>query len=143
METHESQDSFVIMGNIPGVHKDEIETTVLPDGTLQISGVRVPTPEEIAIMRRQIRARYTPESDEEEDILLLKLGVGRFGRFVKKYQLPEHVNTDSIEGQYKDGILLIRIPKPKPVRRQREAPLNYAYPFNPYMRDVPFWGNRL
>jgi len=138
METKETPDSYIIMSNIPGIHKDEIETTVLPDGTLQISGVRVPTPEEIAIMRRQIRARYTPKSDEEEDMLLLKLGVGRFGRFVKKYQLPEGLDTDDIQGQYKDGILTIRIPKP-PQRRQRDIPY---YSFNPYMRDVPFWGNR-
>jgi len=143
VEVIEGADAFTIMANIPGIHKDEIETVILPDGTLQISGVRVPTAEEIALMRRQIHSRYTPQSDEEEDMLVLRLGVGRFGRFVKKYQLPKGLNLEAIQGQYKDGIVYISVPKPKSsAGRQRDNPYN-AYPFSPYMSEVPFWdGNR-
>jgi len=130
------------MANIPGIHKDEIETVILPDGTLQISGVRVPTAEEIALMRRQIHSRYNPQSDEEEDMLVLRLGVGRFGKFVKKYQLPKGLNLEAIQGQYKDGIVYISVPKPKSsVGKQRDNLPYNAYPFSPYMSEVPFWAS--
>jgi len=143
VEIFEEDDSYTIMANIPGIHKDEIETTILPDGTLQMSGVRVPTQEEINLLRRQIHTRYSPQSDEEEDMLVLKLGVGRYGRFVKKFKLPEGLDIDKIQGQYKDGIILITVPKPSaaPRRQQHDIPINH-YPFSPYMSDVPFWGSR-
>jgi len=129
------------MANIPGIHKDEIETTILPDGTLQISGVRIPTQEEINIIRRQIHSRYTPRSDEEEDMLVLKLGVGRFGRFLKKFKLPSDLIMDQIHGQYKDGIVYISVPKPKQTTFRRQSHREVPDPFFPYMTDVPFWGS--
>jgi HSP20 family molecular chaperone IbpA len=139
VEVIEGEDSYTIMANVPGIHKDEIETVILPDGTLQISGVRVPTTEEIALMRRQIHSRFTPQSDEEEDMLVLRLGVGRFGRFEKRFQLPKGLNLEGIQGQYKDGAVLITVPKPKSARpKQRNYPYN-AYPFSPFMSEVPFW----
>jgi HSP20 family molecular chaperone IbpA len=139
VQIFEGGEEYTIMANIPGIHKDEIETTILPDGTLQLSGIRIPTPEEINLLRKQIHSRYTPKSDEEEDMLVLKLGVGRFGRFMKKFRLPTDLNIDQIHGQYKDGIVYISIPKPANMKKQREIPKQY--PFVPFMYDVPFWDN--
>jgi HSP20 family protein len=38
----------------------------------------------------------------------------RFGDFIIDFELPTHVNTDEVEAVYKNGFLVIQLPKARP-----------------------------
>jgi len=97
---------------------NSIKIRLSEDGReLTISGVRTPSPSELAAMRAQLAAykqtygaaRLPPGETDEQ--LLLRVGAGRFGSFSESFQVPEDVDVQNISGGYERGVLRVVLPK--------------------------------
>ena len=86
----ETDDNFELQFAIPGINKDDI-TIDLEDGTLTVGG-----------------ERKFEETKNEKNFHSVET---RYGSFKRSFKLPENVAEDKVEASYKDGILLIQIPK--------------------------------
>ena len=97
----EEEDHFLLMADLPGVNKDEIEVKV-EDNTLLLSGKR--------------------DSVSEEETKGYRYSERRFGSFSRRFRLGEGVNPTGIEAAYKDGVLTVTLPK-KPEAQPRQIPV--------------------
>jgi HSP20 family protein len=99
----EAEDHFVLKADLPGLSQDDVSIEV-QDGTLTISGERK------AEHEQRERGWYRIERS--------------FGSFSRSLTLPEGVNPEGIQAEFKDGVLEVQIPKPeerKPRRIQISA----------------------
>lgn len=86
----EDQDHFSVTLEIPGLKKDEIKVT-LQDQTLTISGEKKREAEEKNKTYHRVERSY--------------------GTFVRTFELPSDVDANKINAEFKDGILMITLPK--------------------------------
>jgi len=90
LELVDAGDNFVLKAQLPGIDPNDIDVQVTPEA-ISISGER----------------RY--ENTEE------KLGYVRsefrYGKFHRVLPLPAHIQNDSVQAEYKDGILTLTLPK--------------------------------
>ena len=98
VDIEETEDSFVLKADIPGVSPEDIELT-MDKGVLAIKGER------------------KSESTEEKNGYTRT--ERRFGRFERRFSLPDTADAENIEARGKDGVLAIVIPK-KPVAQARK-----------------------
>ena len=99
LELRENQDSYQVSVELPGVDRKDVEVT-LHDGVLSITGER----------------KQETEVKEDEYVRTERA----YGRFQRQVALPQPVNADSVKAAYKDGVLIITLPKsaearPKPI----------------------------
>jgi len=90
VDVKETDNSFVLSADIPGLTKKDIKINVA-SGKLSISGER------------------TYETDQEKDNYHYR--ERRFGSFDRSFNLPETVDEDNISASFKNGILSIQLPK--------------------------------
>jgi HSP20 family protein len=88
----EEKDAYRIDLDLPGLRKDNIKLTV-QDDHLEISGER-------NFVRREDQQGY--ERLERS-----------YGSFRRSFRLPEGIEAGGIESTYENGVLTVRIPKPK------------------------------
>lgn len=89
LEVVDKTDEVLIVAELPGVNKDDVEITVLGD-TLTIAGEKkLPAEKDVTYIRHE-----RPH--------------GRFRRLV---DLPYAVDQNKVAATYKDGILTITLPK--------------------------------
>ena len=92
-------DDFVIITELPGVTKSDIEVQ-MKGRTLRLSGTKtVAFPEKAAVHRRERLA----------------------GRFDRAVTMPVEINPDGVKAEYRDGILALFLPraeseKPKSIK---------------------------
>jgi len=86
----EYDNRFEIHVDLPGVAADDVDVT-LENGVLSISGER--------------KAR-----DEDKDVLNYRKERG-YGRFHRRFVLPNRVDSDGVKATGRDGVLEITIPK--------------------------------
>jgi len=86
----ETDKAFRIEVELPQVDKKDVKIEV-QDGHMSISGERKHETEEKGEKSHRIE-RY-------------------FGRFSRTFTLPENVNADKTKADYKDGVLVIKLPK--------------------------------
>ena len=84
----ETDDSYLIFMDLPGVPKDSVKIT-FEEGVLRVSGER-PMPEE--------NVRYYHIERPH-------------GRFFRTFTFARNINPDNISASYKDGVLTITVPK--------------------------------
>ncbi|GHS87207.1 heat-shock protein [Campylobacterota bacterium] len=94
VNTRESGEAYTITLDLPGVEKDAIAVD-LKDNVLTISGER----------------KFENEA-REEDYYRLE---SRYGRFERRFSLPDNTNPDAIEAGYKNGVLTLTLPKTQPM----------------------------
>lgn len=88
-------DSVVVVAELPGQNKDEVELTVLGN-TLTIAGEKkLPTEEEGVTYMRHERPH---------------------GEFRRLIEMPYSVDKENISASYKDGILTVTLPKAEEVK---------------------------
>ena len=102
VDVYEAQDRFVISAELPGLKKNEINID-FNDNVLTISGEK--------------------KSEEETENNKFIHFERRFGKFERKFRIPDHVDHEKISAVYKDGVLEISIPrieesKPKKINVQ-------------------------
>ncbi|MGE4294096.1 MAG: Hsp20/alpha crystallin family protein [Campylobacterales bacterium] len=93
VNTRESAEAYFIQIDLPGVDKEAIAVDV-KENVLSVSGER----------------KYEKET-KEEDYYRLE---SRYGRFERRFSLPENTDADAIEAGYKNGVLTIKLPKTQP-----------------------------
>jgi len=92
----EDDKEYLIKAEIPEVDKKDVKVTV-QDGVLTIQGERKQEKEEKDKRFHRVERSY--------------------GTFVRTFSLPEDVAEDRMKAEFKDGVLLIHLPKtekPKP-----------------------------
>src|SRR4051812_19633191 len=88
----EKKDAYVVRAELPGVERSNIEIT-LEKSVLTISGQK---------------SAMTEGRDEEIRVFAAERVAGAFSRSLR---MPEHIDGDKIEAEYKDGLLTVTIPK--------------------------------
>lgn len=91
VDISETPDAFHIHAEVPGVNKDDIKVT-LQDGVLTIQGER----------REEKPAEEGSKQHRVERF---------YGSFARSFTLPESVDEDGVEAEYKDGILNLKLRK--------------------------------
>ncbi len=91
VDIYNEDNSIVVKAELPGVDKDNINIDV-KDRVLTLKGER------------------SSDNEVKEDKYYRRERT--FGKFERRFSLPENVNADDIKADYKDGVLRIEIPKP-------------------------------
>ena len=86
----ETDDQLKLNFEMPGIDKSKIKVTV-KNGLLTVSG-----------------ERNVEQKTETEDFVRSEIFSGQFSR---SFTLPKNVRTDKIKADYKNGMLLISLPK--------------------------------
>jgi HSP20 family protein len=90
MELVDAGDNFVLKAQLPGIDPKDIDVQVTPEA-ISISGER----------------RYD-NTDEKPGYVRSEF---RYGKFHRVLSLPAHIQNDSVQAEYKDGILTLTLPK--------------------------------
>ncbi len=95
-DIYEDEGEYTLALDLPGIRREQLEVS-LDEGRLTVRGERAPH----AAPERTRRAERP------------------FGRFVRSFTLPDVVDRKKIAADYKDGVLLLHLPKRKeqPARR--------------------------
>jgi len=103
VDIHEEAKQFVVHADLPGVKPADIEITA-EKGVLSLRGAR----------------NFERKNDDGHYSRVERVT----GKFVRTFTLPENVQTDPINAQFKDGVLELTIPKaakPEPRRIEVQA----------------------
>jgi len=98
IDVHEDKDNLVVTAELPGMKKDEIEIS-LHDNALTISG-----------------ERKGEREFKDAEVYRAERFVGRFQRTIT---LPTPVAADKVKAQYKDGVLVVTLPKTEEAKPKR------------------------
>ena len=90
IDVSETDDQFLIAAELPGMNKEDISIN-LENGRLSISGERSFKNEEEGKTFHRVETKY--------------------GSFERSFQLPDHVDEESINASYENGLLNISINK--------------------------------
>ena len=91
VDISEEDEKYQIKADLPGVEKKDI-TVSLHDGVIRISGEKKTETESGKDSKNHRKERF-------------------FGSFSRSFVLPETVDEDKVEANYKDGVLILDIPK--------------------------------
>lgn len=93
VDIKETDESFLLTADVPGVSKDNVKISVTPDDVLTISGER----------------KHEAESDDQET------GFHRiersWGSFARSFKLPPSVKAEDIKAKVEEGVLTLTMPK--------------------------------
>lgn len=90
VEITEDKDQLRLKAEMPGMEKDAIKV-LIEDGVLTISG-----------------ERKAERKEDDPDYLWSEISNGSFSR---SFTLPDYVEADKIDADYKNGILILSLPK--------------------------------
>ena len=97
---HETDKTFNITAELPGINKGDIELTI-QNGVLEIKG------------------ESTEEKKEEKEGQLIRREY-RSSKYYRCFNLPEHIDEDKIEANLEKGILNVTIPKVEPKEPEKK-----------------------
>jgi len=90
LDVHESASAITVEADLPGVEEKDLEVT-LTGNRLTISGKR--------------------EAERNEDGTTWYTYERSYGSFSRTFTLPEGVDTDRVDGELKNGVLTVHLPK--------------------------------
>ena len=90
VDIHETEDSFVVKADLPGISKEDIQID-LKDSTLTLKGEK----------------KFENKVSKENYIRVER----SYGTFVRSFTLPQNVDAEKIKAVYKDGVLELTLPK--------------------------------
>ena len=91
VDIEEAEDKYVIKADLPGVDKKDIDVK-LENGVLSIRGEKQTEKETGKGSKRHRTERF-------------------HGTFARSFTLPEAVKAEKVDASYKDGVLMLAIPK--------------------------------
>ncbi len=97
----EDKDSFVLKLDLPGINKDDVKISY-SDGTLTISGER----------------KLEKETKEAKFHRMERT----YGKYFRSFTLPGKINENKIDAEFKDGQLIITVPKAEEAK-PKEIPI--------------------
>ncbi len=89
-DIYEDKDKYTLKLDLPGIKKDDVKISYV-DGQLSISGERV-------------------QESEHKDAKCHRIE-RVFGKYYRSFNLPDHIKSDNISAEFKDGQLTITVPK--------------------------------
>lgn len=90
LDIHESESEYVVTIELPGVRKEDVSVEIT-EGVLNIHGEKTSGREE-----KKERSRWVERV---------------YGSFQRAFTLPANAASDRIDASFKDGVLIVRIPK--------------------------------
>jgi len=90
LELVDAGDNFVLKAQLPGIDPKDIDVQVTREA-ISISGER----------------RYENRDNKSGGVR----SEFRYGKFHRVLTLPAHIQNDSVQAEYKDGILMLTLPK--------------------------------
>jgi HSP20 family protein len=90
VDIYETADSIVLKAELPGIDPKDVDVRV-EDNTLFLKGER----------------RFEKEVKEENYHRVER----SYGSFARSFSLPNSIDTDKVEAEYKDGVLTLNMPK--------------------------------
>lgn len=90
VDIYETNDSFVVSADLPGLNKDEIQID-LKDNTLTLKGEK----------------KFEEKVSKDNYIRVERA----YGSFVRSFTLPQNIDPEKIKAKYKEGVLEVTIPK--------------------------------
>jgi HSP20 family protein len=94
----EESDAYVFHADLPGVPKENVDIT-FEDNILTVSGSRERHDESNQGQYRRVERRY--------------------GRFTRSFALPSQVDTNKVDASFRDGVLVIRVPKAETAKARK------------------------
>lgn len=98
VDIKENDDSYMILADLPGVAKDDIDVR-LDNGVLSISGEKHVDKETGKGTRHHRTERF-------------------HGSFSRRFTLPSTIDAEKVNADYKDGVLTLAIPKVEEEKRK-------------------------
>jgi HSP20 family protein len=98
LDISEQKDAYVVSVELPGVSPEDLDIT-LEDGLLTLQGER----------------RFEQESSDRQWHRIER----RYGSFRRAITLPSQVQADSIEANFDNGVLTVRVPKAEEAKPKR------------------------
>jgi HSP20 family protein len=100
MDLVETEDSFVLKADLPGLSEGDVNVEV-EDKVLTVSG-----------------ERKAEHEDEREGYVRVERSYGSFHRSLT---LPEGIDAEAVQATFENGVLEVRIPKPKERKPRKVA----------------------
>lgn len=97
----EYPNSYVFVVDMPGIKASEIKVQVESENVLVVSGERKRDPK---------------EKDNKDGVKYVRME-RRFGKFMRKFVLPDNANVEKISALCQDGVLIVtveKVPPPQP-----------------------------
>jgi len=98
----ESKDEFTVTAELPGMKTENVSVD-FTDGMLTIRGEKL------------------DEKIEKDDDRTYYMWERRFGTFQRTLPFPGGIDDQKIAGEFKDGVLTVRLPKTEEVKPKRQA----------------------
>lgn len=89
LNLYENNDENIIVAKLPGLKKEDI-TIVYKDNSIKISGER---------------------KKEENEKFNIQLKEKFNGKFERSIMLPEKIDMEKIEAEFRNGLLIVKLPK--------------------------------
>jgi HSP20 family protein len=96
VDIEETEDAWIVEAELPGVSRDDIHVDVR-DNEVAITG-EVKERERKGVLRRRTR---------------------RVGQFELRVAIPGGIDADALDARLNDGVLTVRVPKPKEAQPRR------------------------
>ncbi|WP_152206593.1 Hsp20/alpha crystallin family protein [Marinobacter changyiensis] len=93
VDIKETPEAFNIEAELPGMSKDDVKVTV-QNGVLSIQGER----------------KHEEETKDKKQHRIERF----YGRFLRRFTLPENVDENSVQASFKDGVLSLTLTKAEP-----------------------------
>ncbi|MES1935735.1 HSP20 family protein [Salinisphaera hydrothermalis C27AD] len=113
IDIHENDQAYLIEAEVPGIEPKDIEIT-LRNGVLTMSGERVYQHDTLEHADKSAENSQTNGRSREPARLVER----RYGRFVRRFTLPDTADEDAIEARAENGVLKVTVPK-KPQTQPR------------------------
>jgi HSP20 family protein len=94
----ETDSAFFVEAELPGLTRDDIEIT-LENNLLKLSGER----------------RFEKDGNDESYHRVER----SYGSFLRTFSLPSQVSSDDVKASFKDGVLVIEVPKAAEARPRK------------------------
>ena len=107
VDIHEDENAYLIDAEVPGVDPKDIEVT-LEKGVLTLKGER----------RYEHEKKAEDANQQERGGDQTRYIERSYGRFVRRFSLPDTADEDSVEARAENGVLKLTIPK-KPQSQPR------------------------
>lgn len=107
IDIHETDQAYLIEAEVPGIAPADIEIT-LRNGVLTMSGERVYHHDSAEVGESKgLADGESPRSRREPARLVER----RYGRFARRFTLPDTADEESIEARAENGVLKVTVPK--------------------------------
>ena len=99
IDLHETENSYTVKAEMPGVKKEDIDVTV-HDGVLTINA----------------ETHYEHEDKEGGRVIRQER---RYGKYARSIRLGKDVDKDNVSAHYSDGVLELELPKVEEVKPKK------------------------